>query len=383
MKKFVQIYTGGVSGRNISIQQIQQKLASLESGRTDGIIVGWSLEQQIYKWLRDYTKDRGIELYLWFQVLAEFKSLGDFESVRTLNGKPLRTAAFDGDEEFSFYCPSNPNTLKSLIEIYEKYFSDIDFDGVLLDRIRFPSLAADQNALFSCTCPYCMEKLEERGIGRKDIEEVYRQIKEEAKKGVFMGIEKYKDGRYTFRSKKVEAYLNARTGLITEIVKELADYFRGKGMKAGLDLFAPFLSLFVGQDYTELSREADFIKPMLYRYTYTPAGMQYELDGMAGEMAGNMKQIIGMEDGRLTDFMEKELKAVQKLSDCAIYAGLEVHTAKELPLIRPQSIKEGVALTEKRKCAGRIASWNILEASKENLLAFAVNCSDMEDEYGT
>lgn len=376
MKKFVQIYTGGVSGRNISIEQIQQKLDSLEIGGEDGIIVGWSLEPQIYKWLRAYTKERGVELYLWFQVLAEFKSLGDFESVRTLNGKVLKTAVFDGDEEFSFYCPGNPNTRKSLIKIYEKYFSEIDFDGVLLDRIRFPSPAVDQNALFSCTCPYCMEKLEKRGLGRKDIEEVYEQIKEEAKKGVFIGIEEYKSGSYTFRSEKVEAYLNARTGLITEIVKELADYFKGKGMKVGLDLFAPFLSIFVGQNYAELSREADFIKPMLYRFTYTPAGMQYELDGMAGEMAESMKQIIGMEDERLTAFMEKELKAVQELSDCAVYAGIEVHTAKGLPLIRPQAIKEGAALTEKRKCAGRIASWNILEASKENLLAF------MEDSYG-
>ena len=112
------------------------------------------------------------------------------------------------------------------------------------------------------------------------------------------------------------------------------------------------------------------MKPMLYRHTYTPAGMQYELDGMAGEMAGSMKQIIGMEDGRLTDFMEKELEAVQKLSDCEIYAGMEVHTAKDLPLVRPQSVKEGAELTEKMKCAGRVASWNILEASKENLLAF-------------
>lgn len=221
-----------------------------------------------------------------------------------------------------------------------------------------------------------MEKLEKRGIVRKDIEEVCEEIKAEAKKGVFIGIEEYKSGSYTFRSKKVEAYLNARAGLITGIIGELADYFRGKGMKVGLDLFAPFLSIFVGQDYVELSRKADFIKPMLYRHTYTPAGMQYELDGMAGEMAGGMKQIIGMEDGRLTDFMEEELKAAQKLSDCEIYAGIEVHTAKGLPLIRPQSIKEGAALTEKRKCAGRIASWNILEASKENLQAFMEGATD-------
>lgn len=370
MKKLIQIYTGGVSGRNISVLQIEQKLSVLEDGRIDGIIVGWSLEKPIYQWLREYTKEHGIELYLWFQVLAEYKSLGDFAEVRTLNGRTLRSAAFDGDEEFSFYCPSHPDTFQSLTSIYERYFSDIGFDGVFLDRIRFPSPAADRNALFSCTCSFCMGKLEKLGIGRKDIEEVHMQLKKETEKGAAFCIEEYKNGEYAFHSQKVAGYLNARTQLITDIVEALADYFRNKGMKVGLDLFAPFLSIFVGQNYTSLSKCADFIKPMLYRHTYTPAGMEYELDGMAGEMAGSMKQIIGMEDGKLIEFMEKELEAVQKLSVCDIYAGMEVHTTKELPLIRPQSIREGAELTEKRKCAGRVASWNILEASKENLLAF-------------
>lgn len=370
MKKLIQIYTGGVSGRNISIQQISQKLKELEDYRIDGIIVGWSLDQQIYRWLRTYTRKKGIELYLWFQVLAEFKSLGDFTNVTDMDGKTLRSAVFDGDEEFSFYCPSHPDTLGSLRHIYEKYFSKIAFDGVFLDRIRFPSPAMDRNALFSCTCPFCMKRYERRGIGRRDIEEAQIHMQEGMEQGRFYCIEGYKNGKYSFYSPKVEKYLQVRTELITETVKELAEYFKGKGLKVGLDLFAPFLAVFVGQSYTELSTAADFVKPMLYRYTYTPAGMKYELEGMAGEMSESMKRIVGMEDGRLTEFMERELEAAQKLVSCDIYAGMEVHTAKDLPLVEAQSVREGAELTEKMKCAGRVASWNILEASKENLLAF-------------
>ena len=114
MRKLIQIYTGGVSGRNISVQQIVQKLELVQKAGLDGIIVGWSLEKQIYEWLRDYTKERGIELYLWFQVLSEFKRLGGFTAVETLYGKSVQSAVFDGDEEFSFYCPSHPDTFKSL-----------------------------------------------------------------------------------------------------------------------------------------------------------------------------------------------------------------------------------------------------------------------------
>lgn len=370
MKKLIQIYTGGVSGRNISIQQISQKLKELEDYRIDGIIVGWSLDQQIYRWLRTYTRKKGIELYLWFQVLAEFKSLGDFTNVTDMDGKTLRSAVFDGDEEFSFYCPSHPDTLGSLRHIYEKYFSKIAFDGVFLDRIRFPSPAMDRNALFSCTCPFCMKRYERRGIGRRDIEEAQIHMQEGMEQGRFYCIEGYKNGKYSFYSPKVEKYLQVRTELITETVKELAEYFKGKGLKVGLDLFAPFLAVFVGQSYTELSTAADFVKPMLYRYTYTPAGMKYELEGMAGEMSGSIKRIVGMEDGGLTEFMKRELETAQKLVSCDIYAGMEVHTAKDLPLVETRSVREGAELTEKMKCAGRVASWNILEASKENLLAF-------------
>ena len=94
MRKLIQIYTGGVSGRNISVQQIVQKLELVQKAGLDGIIVGWSLEKQIYEWLRDYTKERGIELYLWFQVLSEFKRLGGFTAVETLYVTGMKSFPF-------------------------------------------------------------------------------------------------------------------------------------------------------------------------------------------------------------------------------------------------------------------------------------------------
>jgi hypothetical protein len=45
-----------------------------------------------------------------------------------------------------------------------------------------------------------------------------------------------------------------------------------------MDLYAPFMAPFVGQDYEILARHADFIKPMLYRQTFAPAGMGFEYD---------------------------------------------------------------------------------------------------------
>lgn len=383
MKKYVQIYTGGIHGRNITCKDMEMRLRLMEKNRPDGIIVGWSLNAPVYRFLREYTLHRKMELFLWFQVLSEYGSLKDFRPVVDMDGKQPHSMLFDGDEEFSFYCPSHENTAKYLMEIYGEYFATIGFDGVFLDRIRFPSPSIDKSAIFTCSCNACMEKLTGYGITEQDMREVQEAIGRNKEKDGFLGITAYQDGSYTFADKKIEKYFNVRTKLITETVRQLTGYFKSLGLKTGLDLFAPCIALFVGQDYRELSRYADFVKPMLYRYTDTPAGMAYELRGMAAALSAEDKktkrleswmEIIGWRDGEVSQFMINELKNAEKLSKCEVYAGMEIHTVSHgIPAfsgIRPQQVREGVSLLEKAGAKGRIASWNIMAAEPENIIAF-------------
>lgn len=389
MKKYIQIYMGGVEGRNITCGEMESRLALFGENMPDGIIAGWSLDQEIYKWLRKYTAERDIELYLWFQILSEFRSLKSFAPVREIGGGLLSSLVFDEDEEFSFYCPSHRDTVNFIKQIYEQYFSDIQYDGIFLDRLRFPSSSLDRNAIFSCCCADCLRKYEEQGITEEEIkgmkEYANRNMRNIQDKTMF-GIEEYKDGKFTFRDKHLEKYLNARTTIISDLTKELTGYFRAKGLKTGLDLFAPCLAVFVGQDYRELSKYADFIKPMLYRYTDTPAGLMYELRGMAEAFSDvttiesrmdNIKKIIGMEGGSISEFMIQEMRIAEKLSYCDVYAGMEIHTLPDRERIRSWQIREGVELLDKNKAGGRIASWNIMTADRENISAFM---GDTEDE---
>lgn len=378
MNKYIQIYLGSIMGRGTTTQYIQRKIEGYID-KINGIIVGWSRETEIYKWLRGYTKARKIKLYLWFPVLAEFDSIKEFVPIKDIENKKFTGVGFDEDERFSFYCPSDDATFENIKDIYITYFKQIEFDGIFLDRIRFPSFVAGSGALFTCCCNKCMEVYKSKGFTKNRIRNIKYTIERGELDNLPFGIKKYESGRYEFENPEIEEYLTIRMELITEIVKKVAGYFKSEGMEIGLDLFAPFMSPFVGQNYQELSQYADFIKPMLYRYTYTPAGIDYELDKMIKSYAlkgdwavclDKYKKVIGYYGNNRTDFMKKELEVAEKLSVCKIMAGMEVHTVDSLPKIKSIQIKEGIRAVKAVGIEGIIACWNILSTSEKNILTF-------------
>lgn len=375
MKRYAQVYLGGVLSRNITEKELEEKLQPFAEGRADGMIAGWSLELSLYQWLRKFTQERNMQLFLWLPVFSEFGKLKAFPGIQDIWGEGIASAVFDEDEEFHFHCPSNPKTIECLKQIYEKYFEGIGFDGVFLDRIRFPSPGTGWKSLFSCTCEFCMEKYRGYGILREDIRQMAEREREKKDGGFLTGIRSYKNGKYMFENSDTEIYMKARTRLITDSVVEIAGYFRQKGLVIGLDLFAPFMSVFVGQDYTELSEYADFVKPMLYRYTDTPAGMEYELSGVIRELSGKtdkrkFRDLFGIEESGISGFMEKEARAAVELSECEVMAGMEIHTLPELPAVRADQITEGISRLQRAGVHGRIASWNVLCVQRENAEAF-------------
>lgn len=384
MKKYIQIYLGGAKGRGIKIQYIQKKI-DIYIDKIDGIIVGWSLEIEIYKWLSEYTKNRHVKLYLWFPVLAEFDKIKNFVAIKDVENERINSNKFDQDENFSFYCPSATTTFENIKNIYKIYFSQIEFDGIFLDRIRFPSFTIGANALFTCCCNECMKVYESRGWTRERIRKIKYEVEHSETKTLPIEIRKYFDGRYEFKKAEMGEYLEDRMKLITAIVRKTAFYFKSQGLEIGLDLFAPFLAPFVGQDYRELSQCADFIKPMLYRCTYTPAGFDYELDEMVRNTSlkadpmictDSYRRTIGYSKNNSADFMKREIETAKKLSACKVLAGIEIHTINSLPSIKPEQIEEGIKVAEKAGVEGSVASWNILQADAKNLSTFLRRCEE-------
>ena len=83
-------------------------------------------------------------------------------------------------------------------------------------------------------------------------------------------------GAFELKDRLAQKFFLAKEEIIAEAVSDLCRHFKEQGLTVGLDLFSPMVSRFVGQNYDLITKDADFIKPMLYRRTEAPAGPGYE-----------------------------------------------------------------------------------------------------------
>lgn len=385
MSCYYQIYTGSFSGRGIHEKEIMGKLPPTSD--TKGIIVGWSKDIHLYKRLRDYTRSHGISLWLWFPVLSEHSAQEGFTPQIDIEGNPFGSAVFDTDENFDFSCPSDETLADRLMELYDRVYGEIGFDGVFLDRIRYPSMTMGINALFGCQCSSCKRWYEEQGLEPEKIQILYKKIGKNIQNpdgNNSIGLLHYEKGRYLYSDSTLECLCRLKQRRINQTIREVAERFRSRGLLIGMDLFAPFLAPLVGQDYEELGKMADFIKPMLYRLTNTPAGFEFELDAMAKaigvgeerqkEALKMLREFYGIKDGNL-QFFVRELEAVAEFADTLgkkglFVPGVEIHTIQNRPQIAIQDIRENIRMLEAMGFYDRVACWDILSAEGEALNAF-------------
>lgn len=282
MGLYYQAFTGGAAGRGVAAEDILRRLRNVP---VQAVIVGWSEDPALYRELGEALHRRGAELWLWFPVFSEHTLReGLRRQTGLLTGAPLGARVFDGDETFDFCCPSQAGLAQRLLEKYDCDFAGCAFDGMFLDRIRYPSLTVGAEALFGCACGECRDWLAENGLPRQVQDDLAQRIAARMSDEDCidpLGLLQYCAGQYIFADPALETLLRLKCQRIESVVRVLCGGFRSRGMKVAMDLFAPFLAPLVGQDYRRLGAMADFIKPMLYRHTYTPAGLSFELDAMA------------------------------------------------------------------------------------------------------
>ena len=145
----------------------------------------------------------------------------------------------------------------------------------------------------------------------------------------------------------------------------MADSLRARGLSIGMDLYAPFMSVFVGQDYSILSKHTDFIKPMLYRKTNAPAGMGFEYNLMRQAVPG----ASGYPAFEMTlDFLDSQLEAMEGYP-CAKYPGLEINYRTNVAETSPEYVKESLKAVLRHGFEGAVLSWNIMEAPNAHIEA--------------
>ena len=356
----VQVSLGGWHSPDYSAEQIIGRIDTVSQLiPVQKVIIGWSQDKDIYRRLGEYLHDKGIRMLLWLPVFAETEEVCENSPAVDLWGQVPSNYDLAAGEGFRFNCPSDPKNAANVVGIYDQLFSDCGFDGVFLDRIRTQSFVSGVSGVLGCGCPLCVERFAAEGV---DIEAVKSEY--EAKGDAFFSASSYEPtAGFCFENPVAAAYFKAKGHVVSASVAAIADSLRSRGLEVGMDLYAPFMASFVGQDYAILADHADFIKPMLYRQTFAPAGMGFEYD-LLRKAVPDAK---GYPDLKMdVDFLHSQLKAMEPYA-CGKYPGIEINYRPVVAPTSPEYISESLKAVLSHGFDGAVLSWNIMQAPLSHL----------------
>ena len=363
----VQLYTGSCTKpAELDQRGILHKLNRILR-RTDikNAIIGWNKDVDLSE-IVFFLKHKGVPLYLWLPVFSELDELSLFLPLIGLDNRKIEINFNMGNnEKFQFCCPANPENIERIIGIYEKHYYKEIYDGVFLDKIRFPSFLGGMNSVSGCFCSYCRSNYSLPGKAELQITNSMYPF----------GIMSYNNLSYDLNDsyKKLFDY---KCDAIFHSLEWLCKYFREKDLKIGFDLFAPFLAYFVGQDYFRLMSLADFVKPMFYSLTNAPAGLLFEVNMYAKAFDGSTENARKRKELFLdcidygTDFVKKEIAGIRKIIEnkglkTRLYAGIEINYLENIAPVTEGYIRESIAKI--READGVVASWDLNTMSDNNI----------------
>lgn len=356
----VQVSLGGWHSPDYTAEQIIGRIDTVSNMiPVTKVIIGWSLDKDIYKQVGTYLHSKDIKMLLWLPVFAETEEMCDNSlAVDLWNNIPSNYDLTAG-EGFRFNCPSDPQNAANVVAVYDEYFSDCGFDGVFLDRIRTQSFVSGVGGVLNCGCPRCAEKFMAEGV---DLEAVKAEW--EANGDKMLSVSGYTPATgFVFENEAAEAFFKAKGHIVSGAVASIADSLRNRGLEIGMDLYAPFMAPFVGQDYEILAAHADFIKPMLYRQTFAPAGMGFEYDLLKNAVP----EACGYPEFEMSlDFLHSQLEAMEPYA-CAKFPGIEINYREGVVPTSPEYVTESLNAVTSHGFDGTVLSWNIMEAPLAHL----------------
>jgi hypothetical protein len=231
-------------------------------------------------------RDYGVQVYLWLPVLADTYGYEIREEELVVTAEGQRGNGWIGRwgllgsnaEEFLFVCPNNDAAVQRIFSAYRSLMDDLDLDGVMLDRIRYPSFVNGFETLYTCFCDHCRGKfIAETGRDFDRLRIVVREFISSLSSWRTGNLPHWEDLEAFYQSSELQELARFRKKSIQRVVERYSKYARNRGLSVGLDLFSPSLAGTVGQDYGSLSRCCDWIKPMSYCHAVGPAGLPLEL----------------------------------------------------------------------------------------------------------
>jgi hypothetical protein len=351
----VQVSLGGWLAPDYTARQIIARIDSVaQMIPVRKVIIGWSLDTSIYKEVGAALHAKGIDMLLWLPVFAETEEVCDNVPAVDLWSRIPANYDLAAGEGFRFNCPSSLENVANVVAVYDKYFADCGFDGVFLDRIRTQSFVSGVGGVLNCGCPLCKERFAAEGVDLEAVKEEYEAVGD-----AFFNVNGYSpEGGFVFENPLAAAFFRAKGRIVSAGVSAVADSLRARGLEIGMDLYAPFMAPFVGQDYAVLAQHADFIKPMLYRQTFAPAGMGFEYDLLKAAAPSATGYPAFKMDAA---FLDSQLDAMVPYP-CAKYPGIEINYREGVVPTSPAYVSESLQHVMAHHFDGAVLSWNIMEA---------------------
>lgn len=381
---------------------LKKKLAiAKESLGLDALLVWADINKRNLDLISEICANFRIKTYLWYPILADIPGfkIEQEQAVETFDGLHGygKNGCWDklgkGEENFLFLCPNDEENIRQIFNQYQNKIIESDFDGVFLDRIRFPSPSNGFEALFSCFCKSCQNKFYSN-YG-EDLESYRNQIKTIFERFKTIDIN-YLQTCQSFSDiiirEDLEKLFDFRSQSIFRVVKMFSDKARQMGKLVGIDLFAPSLASLVSQNYQLLAKTCDWIKPMIYCHTSSPAGLPLELYCLLraildvnpaldeGQLIREVSRLIGVDlPTQLNDLLKNgiseriicgEMQKIRKLNlseKVDIFVGLEAVQILGLCNINRKILKKYLESVVKAEIKGIIFSWDLLKIPDENL----------------
>ena len=381
---------------------LKKKLATAkEAFNLDALMIWSDISKKNLDLVREICTDFKIKTYLWYPILADipgFKVRRE-QSVETFDGLHGygKNGRWDklgkGEEDFLFLCPNDEQNTREIFDQYQNKIIESDFDGVFLDRIRFPSPSNGFELLFSCFCKPCLDKFYNKYS--EDLENYRYQAKTVFEKFKTIDIN-YLQICQSFSDiiiqDNLEKFYDFRKQNIYQVVKIFADKAKHMGKLVGVDLFAPSLAPLVSQDYQLLAKTCDWIKPMIYCHTSSPAGLPLELYCFIraildinpaldeGQLIREISRIIGVElPAQINDLLKNGISEhiiyseMQKIREFSLpekvdtYVGIEAVQIPGLCNITDKILKKYLRSVIEADIKGMVLSWDLLKIPDENL----------------
>jgi hypothetical protein len=248
------------------------------------VLIGWNLSEALLDACAEETERAGAKLYRWHPLLTGDGDLQPRPEWQTigLDGHPV--PGFQSMPEFTFLCPNRPQVRQAVLDHVRDLARSRRYRGFFLDRIRCPSPTSNPSRLLACFCDDCRRAARVQGLHLDRVRGQIHSLLSNRDGAITLIGELLGHPTTDWPSAEVRAlrsFLHFRANSITRLVAEVARLVHEQGQEIGLDCFSPALTWMVGQDLSALDAHCEWTKTMSYGHTMGPAGLPYELLGLA------------------------------------------------------------------------------------------------------